>query len=49
MAKLGVPKPIRNVRKWFAELDRLNFEPFMGKGRKQAKMPAGNKADFSHK
>ena len=28
-----------DVKKWFAELDRLNQEPFMPEGRKQPKMP----------
>ena len=30
---------ISDIRKWFAELDRLNFEPFMKKGRKQPAAP----------
>ncbi len=30
---------ISDARKWFAELDRLNFEPFMKKGRKQPVTP----------
>jgi antitoxin VapB len=28
-----------DVKKWFAELDRLNHETFMPEGRKQPKMP----------
>ena len=30
---------ISDVRKWFAELDRLNTEPFFAEGRKQPKAP----------
>ncbi len=30
---------ISDVREWFAELDRLNEEPFMRNGRRQPKAP----------
>ena len=30
---------ITDVRQWFAELDRLNIEPFMKKGRRQPAAP----------
>lgn len=30
---------ISDIRKWFAELDRLNFQPFMQKGRRQPVTP----------
>jgi len=30
---------ITDVRRWFSELDRLNFEPFMKKGRRQPLTP----------
>ncbi len=30
---------ISDVRRWFAELDRLNVEPFMKKGRRQPRTP----------
>ena len=30
---------ITDVRQWFAELDRLNIEPFMKKGRRQPVAP----------
>ena len=30
---------ISDVRQWFAELDRLNHEPFLKKGRKQPVTP----------
>ncbi len=30
---------ISDVRKWFAELDRLNSAPFMSKGRSQPRAP----------
>jgi antitoxin VapB len=30
---------IADTRKWFAELDRLNSEPFMKEGRKQPRAP----------
>ncbi len=30
---------IRDTATWFAELDRLNSEPFMKRGRKQPKAP----------
>jgi antitoxin VapB len=32
---------IPDAPKWFAELDRLNLEPFMKKGRKQPRTPRG--------
>jgi antitoxin VapB len=30
---------ITDVRRWFAELDRLNVEPFMKNGRRQPRTP----------
>lgn len=46
-ARRKKPK-FKSAAEWFAELDRLNTEPFMGDGRNQPKMPR-RKVSFTRK